>query len=60
MKKPTWWTIVIIGVAVLLISRIDFVRYKYVSTSGTVYKVDRFTGETYVVGPGGIRKVRDR
>lgn len=56
MKKPTWWTIVIIGGAVLLISQIDVVRYKYVSTSDRVYKVDRFTGETYYVRPGGYKR----
>lgn len=45
-----------------LISQMEMVRYKYVPmpTGGGVYKVDRFTGDTYLVTPSGIRKVRER
>lgn len=62
MKKQIWWVIAIIGVAILLISQMEMVRYKYVPmpTGTGVYKVDRFTGETYIVTPSGIRKVQRR
>lgn len=62
MKKQIWWVIAIIGAAIFLISQMEMVRYKYVPmpTGGGVYKVDRFTGDTYLVTPSGIRKVRER